>query len=338
MVTLNRLTESLNKLYESNNLTEAFDESFPKWLKDRLITVRKYHEPGGYRSVSWQDRPEYINARSGDDAYNSESNMSLFNKALAKGIDFTNTKVIEGPIPEKRTDERLKDPNIPIWLFSNGQVYIDGINDNELYKATGKAFKYMPMKDKIANAKAFAYIDSSKIDSNIINKKRGDRATLRQELANIPNYTRRGTKDYDKFAGWTSYGTPFDKSGYAIVNPERYKKEIEKLSGKKIYQELEKYYNNIVDAKRKVMDAYAVQDTFSTNSRTIRSIMDYIDDAVSSYNSYMRNVNNIVDSTYSEDYKAKELGRIVSNIRNDYSMRRINDYGAEVFLSDIDWD
>ncbi|MBQ6631069.1 MAG: hypothetical protein IJH55_02910, partial [Romboutsia sp.] len=117
-----------------------------------------------------------------------------------------------------------------------------------------------------------------------------------------------------------------------------YKKEIEKLSGKRIYQELEKYYNKITDAKRKVIDAYAAQDTFTTRSRDIRGIMDYIDDAVNSYNRYMRQVNNVVSSTYTEDYKAQELGRIVSSIKDDYVMRQIDNYGADVFLSDIDWD
>lgn len=340
MITLNRLTESLNKLYESNeqSLVEAFDESFPKWLKDRLITVKDFHGPQGYHKVQWQDRPEYLNARSGDDAYSSQKNMSLFNKALAKGIDFTSTKVIEGPIPEKRTDERLKDPNIPIWLFSNGQVYIDGLNDNEIYKITGKAFKYMPMKDKIANAKGFAYIDSSKLDSDSIKNKQDSRETLRKELAAMPNYFRKDTKEFDKYSGWRHYGTQFDKSGYAIINPERYKKELEKLSGKKIYQELEKFYNEIVDSKRKVMDAYASQDSFNTNSRDIRSIMDYIDDAVNSYNRYMSLVNNIVNSNYTEDYKARELGKLVTNMREDYSLHNIRRLGSSIFLSDIDWD
>lgn len=345
IINLNRLNESLDKLYEGNSshssLTEAFDESFPKWLKDRLLTIKKYHTGGwaARKDIPYDQRPDYINARD-ENKYDS-STKSLFDKALKAGIDFTNTKVVEGPVPEKRTDERLKNENfIPIWLFPNGQVYIEGINDTEIDFDSGKAFKYVPMKDKIAKATGFAYIDKSKINSDAITDKRKDRRDMRSELMNLPYYARRGTQDYKHFSQ-DYWGTDYDKSGYPILNPERYRKELEKVAGKKIYQVLEDFYNRIVDAKRKVIDAYSQINPFDSdrNDRDrIRNILNYIDYAANNYNDYMRRVEYILNGGYTEDYKASELGRIVSKIKNDDYIKQIDDLGSQIFLSEIDWD
>ncbi len=345
IINLNRLNESLDKLYEGNSshspLTEAFDESFPKWLKDRLLTIKKYHTGGwaARKDIPYDQRPDYINARD-ENKYDS-STKSLFDKALKAGIDFTNTKVVEGPIPEKRTDERLKNENfIPIWLFPNGQVYIEGINDTEIDFDSGKAFKYVPMKDKIAKATGFAYIDKSKVNPNAITDKRKDRRDMRSELMKLPYYTRQGTQDYKHF-GRDYWGNDYDKSGYPILNPERYRKELEKVAGKKIYQVLDDFYNRIVDAKRKVADAYSQIDPFDTegNDRDrIRNIMNYIDYAARNYNDYMRKVEYALNAGYSEDYKAAELGRIVSRIKNDDYIKQVDNLGSQVFLSEIDWD
>ena len=341
-VNLNRLNESLERLYESNSsLTEAFDESFPKWLKDRLVTINKFHT-GDWsvrRGIPYDQRPDYINARD-EDKWNSSS-KSLFDKALSAGIDFSKTKVVEGPVPEKRTDERLKNENyIPIWLFPNGQVYIEGLNGSEIYMSTGKAFKYMPMKDKIENASGFAYVDKTKIDPDSITNKRKERSEMRKELLNLPYYARKGTAEYDKFSKdyWTRN---FDKSGYPILNPERYKRELEKLAGKKIYQELEKFYNKIVDAQRKVADAYSQIDPFDRNDDTagkLRDIMLYVRYTADNYNDYMRKVDDYVNGGYSEDYKARKLGDIVRMIKENDNMRHIDEIGSNIFLTDIDWD
>ena len=342
IINLNRLNESLNRLYESNSsLTEAFDESFPKWLKDRLVTINKYHT-GDWKSkreIPFDQRPDYINARD-EDRWNSSS-KSLFDKALASGIDFSKTKVIEGPVPEKRTDERLKNENyIPIWLFPNGQVYIEGLNGSEIYLSTGKAFKYMPMKDRIGNASGFAYIDKTKVDPEAITRKRAQRSAMKADIRNnVPYYARQGTAEFDSF-GRGGWGTRFDKSGYPILNPDRYKRELEKIAGKKIYQVLEEYYNKVVDAQRKVAEAYSQEDPFNgeNNINSISNLIDYVRWAASRYNDYMRRVDSVVNGGYSEDYKARELGNIVRRIKEDDYMQSIENIGSKIFLSEIDWD
>lgn len=342
IINLNRLNESLDRLYESKpSLTEAFDESFPKWLKDRLLVINKYHT-GDYaarRNIPWNERPDYINAR--DESRWNSSTRSLWEKALAAGIDFSKTKVVEGPVPEKRTDERLKNENfIPIWLFPNGQVYIEGLNGSEIYQTTGKAFKYMPMKDKIENAEGFAYIDKTNIDPEAITGKRKARASLRADIMNnVPEYARKGTPDFKKF-GRDFWGTEYDKSGYPILNPERYQKEIEKLAGKKIYQVLEEFHNKIIDAQRKVAEVYSQEDPFSseTDIDKISNLINSIRWAASRYNDYMRKVDRIINSSWDEDYKARELGELVRRIKHDDYMQSIENIGSQIFLSEIDWD
>ena len=239
MIKVSNLTESLDKKY----LLEAYDESFPKWLKDRLNVVKEFHK-GNYYATPRDQRPEYYNAR--DEKYLSDADKSLFHQCLSKGIDLSNTQVIEGPIPLKRTDPRLHEPNMPVWLFTNGQVYIEGVNDSEIFKLTGKAFRYVPVKDKLANAKAFAYIDGSKINPTAITDKRAQRSEIKKDIQkNLPNYARVGTKERSNLGmsgyAWSAgeFVDATDKSGYLKVNPARYKEELKKLLGNKIYDELE---------------------------------------------------------------------------------------------------
>jgi hypothetical protein len=66
--------------------------------------------------------------------------------------------------------------------------------------------------------------------------------------------------------------------------------------------------------------------------------MSYIDYAARNYNDYMRKVEYALNAGYSEDYKAAELGRIVSRIKNDYYIKQVDNLGSQVFLSEIDWD
>ena len=83
-VNLKSLNESLSKKYivEDINLTEAFDESFPKWLKDRIVTVKTFHEPGGYSKVPSQQRPSYRDSRKGEDAYSSIKEKKSVSKSF----------------------------------------------------------------------------------------------------------------------------------------------------------------------------------------------------------------------------------------------------------------
>ena len=162
-IDLKKLNESLENKYQSFELNEKFGD-MPDWLSKRILTT-KYniydgqrrrdvglHKTKGRWGATTDDlekkdpkagpRASYTNARG------ATGDQSLFGQLLAHGINMDSVNVIEGNKPEKRTDPRLKEPNIPIFLFKNGQVYAKGINDNEEYSGdkSYKAFKYLPMK------------------------------------------------------------------------------------------------------------------------------------------------------------------------------------------------
>ena len=344
IVNINSLTESLDKkLQESTSLTEKFNSSFPEWLKRRIVITKDSSNYQKARNIPYVERPSYINSR--DDKYDSYESKSLFQKALNAGIDFEKTKVIEGPVPTKRTDERLKEPNIPVWFFSSGddssgQVYIEGLNENEIYRPMNKAFKYIPMKYKMEDAKAFAYIDGKTLTPEAYSNLKQNRRERDQELKKIPNYARKNTAEFSKFGNNGSWNSTVDKSGY-IVDPYRYEDAIKRLAGKKIYQELESMHDTIVEAQRKALDAYSSIDLFNSDNddEFLRNILADTKRAARYYNDYMRQVENIINSSsWGEDEKQIQLGKIVNNIKSNSYIKNIKEQGSNYFLQDIDWD
>lgn len=357
-VNLKSLNESLNKKYivEDINLTEAFDESFPEWLKDRIVTIKKYQK--NWRSIPDDQRPRYKNSRKGEDAYSSSDNKSLFTKSLNKGIDFTKTKVIEGPIPEKRTDERLKEPNIPIWLFPDGQVYIEGINDDEIYSSVGKAFSYLSMKDKLANAKAFAYIDGTSLDPQAYKNKLSQRDAMtrdiHQAMKDNPSagifrkgdpekfYTNVSGDWYDRSLSTAEYNGHVDKSGY-LINPKRYEQALKKAGAKKVFQNLENVYDRIIEVKDDIAAASSYVDPFEDRDsyKQLSSFMSELTRAISDYNDISNELKQYSDQYNSgqmnkQDYE-RWLGYFNDQIKNNSRFKSLKDMGNDIFLAGVDW-
>ena len=359
-VNLKSLNESLSKKYivEDINLTEAFDESFPKWLKDRIVTVKTFHGPGGYSKVPSSQRPSYKKSRSGEDAYSSANDKNLFQKSLTKGIDFTKTKVVEGPIPEKRTDKRLLEPNIPIWLFPNGQVYIEGINEDEKYRENGKPFSSLPMKEKIATAVAFAYIDGSTLDPQAYKNKLSQRDAMakdiHQAIKDNPSAGIFRKGDPEKFytnltgnwsdrsfssAEWSGH---VDKSGYPI-NPDRYKEALKKAGAKKVFQNLENVYDRIIELKDDIAAASSYIDPFEDRDsyKQLSSFMNELTMAISNYNDISRELKD-----FSDKYNAGQIGKkeyeswlvyYNDQIKTNYRFKNLKDMGNDIFLAGVDW-
>ena len=359
-VNLKSLNESLSKKYivEDVNLTEAFDESFPKWLKDRIVTVKTYHEPGGYGKVPYEQRPEYKNSRSGEDAYSSIKDKNLFQKALTKGIDFTKTKVVEGPIPEKRTDERLLEPNIPIWLFSNGQVYIEGINEDEIYKATGKAFSRLSMKEKIATAQAFAYIDGTTLDPHAYKDKLSQRDNMAKDMIKAAKENpsagvfRKGDPEkfypdmadsyYSRTLSRAESNGLLDKSGYPI-NPNRYKEALKKAGAKKIFQNLENVYERIIEVKDDIAAAASYIDPFEDRDsyRQLSNFMDDLTDTIREYNNISNELKQFSDKYNSSQMTKQDyeywLIHYNDQIKNSSRFKNLKEMGNDIFLAGVDW-
>lgn len=153
-------------------------------------------------------------------------------------------------MPTKASDSRLKEPNIPIFLFDNGQVYAKGVNDNEIYWDDEKerAFKFIPMKYLLSNAVSFAYIDGS----NPANFNAHDTRAKRRS----PKGTDWRRYERDKSNQVSDEGkitTGFDKSGYPVPLDKWEKANKTYISQ---YQEkiLEKYREKLIEA----IDEYKV--------------------------------------------------------------------------------
>ena len=144
----------------------------------------------------------------------SNSN-GLLNSFRAAGIDVANMNVIETDVPEKGSDPRLKEPNIPIFLLYDNfgewdnakgicQVYAKGINDDEIcefsFEKNDKRLGKIPTKFLLDKCIAFGYIDGSD-ENNYMSEEEIDRRIQRDnENPNTVPYERL-PKDFVKFRG-----------------------------------------------------------------------------------------------------------------------------------------
>ena len=375
MLKLKSLTESLEAKYltEQGELVEKFGD-MPSWLSKRILTTKYTNTDGQVRSWKTQGVTNRKNSTKNpwDIALEKNPNFgpsptygksrgeqnaddSLFGQLNAHNINMDSVKVIEGDKPTKRTDERLKEPNIPIFLFKNGQVYMKGINDNEEYAGDGeyKKFKYLPMKTLLSDeVEKFAYIDGSD-DSNFTSgAKKLARTNMRRELAEVPNYFR--TPDEAGKSKYMGRGVraQVDKSGYLVVpTPEKYKDKLAELKCTKIYDILDEYYNYLNDVRDEL--AYILSSSDLKNSRssdsdyykafrTSRNMFSLLDDAVDTYVSVLSRVDRITnDPNLNEDDKKREL---ISMINHSWEYKELRDDieklkrdGKSLFNTTIDW-
>lgn len=352
-VRLRNLNESLDRLYESHDepLTEAFNDSFPKWLKDRLVTTRKTFgtdkgKDREYSNVSRDERPDITTPRGW---YGNTRDLGLFSGLLNAGADFDTLQVHEGPIPEKRTDERLKEPNIPIWGFENGQVYIPGINDQEtttIVPEKGRIpFKYVPMKYLLANAKYFAYIKSSDLTPGEYTRKRTQRGEQSKELRDM-NYGRKD-KDPEQFVKPmpsnyyrnSNEKASLDKSGY-IVDPKRFYDKLKQIKASRYGDVLTQYHDLLEEYKEDIISAMQYYDPFENKDeyQLLNSLMGYLRGAIGAYNSVASRIESTAnDNFYDDEYKTRRIAKYLESLQNDYDLSQLKSMGDSVFLGSADW-
>lgn len=363
LINLHKLTESLEAKYsQESQLNETFGD-MPDWLSKRILTGKynRYdgqgrrklgiHKTDRYgnpdmegKNPEFGNRPSYINAR------DKNGDQSLFGQMLAHGINLDSVKVIECDKPEKRTDDKLKAPNIPIFLFSNNQVYAKGINDNEEYRGDnrsyfGQAFKYLPIKTLLSDEVVkFAYIDGTDDDNFKANEVRGARDKMKQDMEGIPKREKEkaGTK------GWRGN---WDKSGYKqIPSAERYKDKLAELKCGKIYDVLDEKHQLLEETKQELANIMLSTDIksmkndedYATAFTAYENIYEKFQKAVSYYLNVLRDVDKIVnDDNKDEARKKEELIYIInydSNYRNlMYYTKEIENMAPSVFNSIIDW-
>lgn len=220
-------------LNEDRFLNEAFN-NIPDWLKqylavqNRLSTlssrvrqnlprnsrninnygregIMKYDgkaftvEPGLFSNRKINDLRGHENKYTGDMSLTA----GLANSLRAAGIDLSRMEVIGTEKPQRVGDDRLKEPNIPIFLLFDGryptsisdgicQAYAKGINDDDIctfsYDKQGKRLGTLPMKFLLDKCIAFAYLDSSNTN-NFMDDAEIDRRIERDkdEPYNSPN-------------------------------------------------------------------------------------------------------------------------------------------------------
>lgn len=330
---------------EDVSLKEAWDPSWPKWLGDRMEDLAKMEDPkyNGWRS-NWKPQtnngyhPDYKNTRD-----ENKYSRGAWNNFADKGIPLNQLKVEEGPVPEKRTDPRLKDENlIPVWGFPNGQVYITGFNESEEYfnpnavnpDLNHRAFKYMGTKYLISEADKFATINKSDI-SGLSGARDAIRAGRKMNKPD-PEFDRTRTPS-------TWRGQRKDRSGY-IVDPKKYERKLAKLRASNIYAELDRFYDIVMDYKIKIHDYLSTYDPFMNSSSVFSStaevLMDKLSTVAAKYNRYCTQVEDILTSSYysDRDEQLEALANIIRKMRDDSDLKSLQDYGKDKLYSDIDWE
>lgn len=369
-VRLKNLNESLERKYglnestETTELTEKLSDSMPDWLQKRLL-VTKYSNGGNkaYRDLKlhksnsdnknpeddYSKRPTYARGR-GD--VNTQD-QSLFGRMLTKGINLDNVTVEEGPVPAKRTDSRLKEPNIPIFLMKNGQVYAKGLNDQEEYRDDGsKPFKYVPMKTLLADCEKFAYIDGTDDNNFSVENKRISRNLMKKSLKDLPNYDRvhnveRSGQQYVPNKGWVD----LDKSGYIVIPTiEKYKQKLSELKCGKIHdilREKEDYLNYVKEELANIMMNTDIKTDLNSSGSDFNTafskVFDTFKRAVNDLVNLEGKIKNVLDpaNNYSEEEQREQIVWII-NHDWDYEnlmehTKQIEKIAPTLFNSIIDW-
>ena len=300
MLKLKNLNESFEKLYnadsslnESKTLTEAFNPSFPSWLKTALIKTRNRYgiadrQSGNtkFRNYSQSNGEKYKDRR-GD--YTADSEKTLFYTARKNG--FFDVTVHETEVPTSAR-QVVKDPYVPIWGFATGQVYIPGFNDLEklkgrlipsesyinLYKYDGKAFENLTGKALIELAVHYAYFDSTELKPEEYANKIASRDQYVKDQQkyfsehpneyNINKNTYAEAPDYEtqydkRYHDERYFYKKWDKSGYQ-VNIDSLKKRAKQLKGSKVKGEVVKWGEDLQSCIRLFRQAMrAEKDVFN---------------------------------------------------------------------------
>lgn len=339
LLNLRSLNESIEKKYSMNEeknttLVEAFDESMPKWLANRIAFTnlktgnsaikigRGIAKPRNF--WSWYEReaikkkypdagPEYTDYRRNSKTDEEGEELNLANQLRAAGIDVSRVKVVEAPVPS--TVPRQSKDRIDIFGMKNGQVWARGINDREIYSNSGKIFKKFA-KDRsdefLDKCIHYAYIETSDPAVGSYTTIREKRQKLAQELNEIGNYNR---QEYDPYGN-------FDKSGYRVTKTsQRYKKALDKIKYSKIDKTFEEIASRIENIKYALISALTEVDlTDREESSRVLDIVEYATEDLDRANDkYLETIEFINDESFDKN-ESWVLSRIMDHID------RVNEY------------
>lgn len=295
ILNLKSLNESLEKmtthdiLDESQTLIEKYSDDMPEWLKKRLLTLEHGHRQDTYHAGgSWNsENRRKKNPRFGSpDSYSLKRGENRFDKwdlfylLKQNGFDLNNLKVIEDTFNGKN-DIHLQDPYIPVFLMDSNQVWIKGLNDNEVYSYTDdKAnyvqlpFRAVPQKYLFRGIKSFAYIDTSD-KNNYMRDKAVARENEKRDTRNKAFPLNTKDAKYNGLPIHTAGIGRKDKSGY-LINPDKYKKKLFELTGSSlVYNKLHECYEELEEAKTQISNIIlnsAVEDASAYGSEVYAAI------------------------------------------------------------------
>lgn len=333
LLNLKSLTESLDKKYKvdetlKEDLNEAFDESMPKWLKDRLgFTAMRANISKSNANKTYRDKypgqyfSDYKKERG---QYGNESELyGLAGSFLNHNIDISKVKVHEAPVPDKVPRITKNQQIVPIFLMRNGQVWAKGINDREKYATTNKPFPALKNDELLNDCTAYAYIDLNDLGydqqqgdkrfagTDSIQSIRDARQDLKRELNSLPNY-------YRKNGGWNS-----DKSGYSnSINVERYKKYAAVAGFNKLESKIDDVVDRFNNCKIAIMDYLGdIQaNTGDTNAQLVEA-----EQFISSLGYVNRSITRAFD-TLEIAHENEQSAQGLNNYEKQYASNTVKNY------------
>ncbi len=297
-------------LYEKYKLKEAWSPSTPDWLKPRLNRLAKSFDDFNYKGKPRGDIYDYKIPRDSD----RRSYKDLYSILRSKDFDFETIEFIEGEVPSSKTDERLKLPNVGVWHFPNGQVYIQDVNVLEKYDEFksdyyGKNFGAMPFKMLKTEADAFCYFNVNQPEKKDYKALKDSRDEWGDWLgksgntyANIKDKKQKGT-----YIPWYDSDN-YDKSGFKPVpSSEKYAKELRRMHAKNYANELENFESRLkrafVTIQQDILSELSWDDGVNavrTVKQDITDVLGRYNDALSQYKNMLRKIE-IYKSNYGED-------------------------------------
>lgn len=299
------LDEALEKL----NLQEAFSDSAPSWLKDRLQNGAAWS-----RNKPLKGGNLYSDRKSKKSATNS-----LFDLLLKTGYNVSKMNVVSAPVPQTWSDPIFEDPDklpvLHVVTDDDDQVYIPGINDNFKYMSGGReiAFKYLFGNNSQLKklVKDFAYIDLTSEDTHIKDDVLGRDELNKVRYSGKPDYSTSSAISYyaqhdknqrmsnaqrGKLSSYKTSG--FDKSGYYRgdeVLSDRLRDVLKKYKTEqlpKIFLDLEQ---KIIDTRQMILSQSRLGDDgkINTQKNSINQTIRYFNkltgiiDQYQTYSSYI---------------------------------------------------
>ena len=291
-------------LYEKYNLTEAWSESTPNWLKPRLNTLAKYFDRFNYRGEPVDD---YVYKRPRDADWHERKD--LYGILRDKGIDFEAIEFIEGEVPQSNGDARMKLPNVGVWHFPNGQVYMLGINDLEKYadvssKYYDKNFGSVPFKMLKEEADAFCYFNIDEAGKKDYGALKTSRDEWRDWLRNPENKYAKLSDIEQKKDVDPGRRDVFDKSGFrSVPSAKKYADILRKMHAKDYAKDLENYEQRLkkcfMTIQQDILDDFNWDDDDLYD--VVRSATSGYQQSVRGYKNLLRKVKELQDNYYGDE-------------------------------------